>query len=33
MISNQETLQLSPYMPIYDLVVPADNILRQIRNP
>ncbi|WOV84666.1 IS1182 family transposase [Sporosarcina jeotgali] len=30
MISNQETLQLSPYMAIYDLVVPADNTLRQI---
>lgn len=30
MISNQETLQLSPYMAIYDLVVPKDNMLRQI---
>jgi len=30
MISNQETLHLSPYMAIYDIVVPKDNILRQI---
>lgn len=30
MISNQETLPLSPYMAIYDLVVPKDNMLRQI---
>jgi len=30
MISNQETLNLSPYMAIYDLVVPKDNMLRQI---
>ncbi len=30
MISKQETLQLSPYMAIYDLVVPKDNMLRQI---
>ena len=30
MISNQETLNLSPYMGIYDLVVPKDNMLRQI---
>lgn len=30
MISNQESLQLSPYMAIYDLVVPKDNMLRQI---
>ncbi|MEY9972138.1 hypothetical protein ABH966_002512 [Lysinibacillus sp. RC46] len=30
MISNQETLNLSPYMAIYDIVVPKDNILRQI---
>ena len=30
MISNQETLQLSPYMSIYDIVVPKDNMLRQI---
>lgn len=30
MISNQETLNLSPYMEIYDIVVPKDNMLRQI---
>ncbi len=30
MISNQETLTLSPYMAIYDIVVPKDNMLRQI---
>lgn len=30
MISNQETFTLSPYMAIYDLVVPEDNLLRQI---
>ena len=30
MISNQETLNLSPYMAFYDLIVPADNMLRQI---
>ncbi|GAB0169451.1 hypothetical protein LSPCS325_28880 [Lysinibacillus sp. CTST325] len=30
MISNQETLNVSPYMAIYDIVVPKDNILRQI---
>ncbi|MDM5250076.1 hypothetical protein [Lysinibacillus sp. G4S2] len=30
MISNQETLHLSPYMSIYDIVVPKDNMLRQI---
>ncbi|GAB0167776.1 hypothetical protein LSPCS325_12130 [Lysinibacillus sp. CTST325] len=30
MISNQETLHVSPYMAIYDIVVPKDNILRQI---
>ncbi|MFJ8103415.1 hypothetical protein [Lysinibacillus sp. NPDC096212] len=30
MISNQETLNLGPYMAIYDIVVPKDNILRQI---
>ncbi|MDD1505961.1 hypothetical protein PVA17_24955, partial [Lysinibacillus sp. CNPSo 3705] len=33
MISNQETLHLSPYMAIYDIVVPKNNILkRQISN-
>ncbi|WOV87404.1 IS1182 family transposase [Sporosarcina oncorhynchi] len=30
MISTQETLNLSPYMAIYDIVVPKDNMLRQI---
>lgn len=30
MISNQETLNLSPYMAIYDIGVPKDNMLRQI---
>ena len=30
MISNQETLNLSPYMALYDLIVPKDNMLRQI---
>ena len=30
MISNQETLNLSPYLAIYDIVVPKDNMLRQI---
>lgn len=30
MISNQQTLNLSPFMTIYDIVVPKDNILRQI---
>ncbi|SKC17530.1 hypothetical protein SAMN06295926_13431 [Lysinibacillus sp. AC-3] len=30
MISNQETFNLSPYMAIYDIVVPKDNMLRQI---
>ncbi|MBM7650159.1 hypothetical protein JOC78_003143 [Bacillus ectoiniformans] len=30
MISNQETLTLSPFMAIYDIVVPKDNMLRQI---
>ncbi|MFS0783918.1 IS1182 family transposase [Bacillus sp. 1P06AnD] len=30
MISNQETLPLSPFMAIYDIVVPKDHMLRQI---
>lgn len=30
MISNQEILTFSPYMAIYDVVVPKDNMLRQI---
>ena len=32
MISNQETFNLSPYMAIYDIVVPQDNMLRQIND-
>ena len=32
MISNQETLNLSPFMAIYDMVVPKDNQLRQIND-
>ena len=32
MISNQETLNLSPFMAIYDMVVPRDNQLRQIND-
>lgn len=30
MISNQESLNLSPFMAIYDIVVPKDNMRRQI---
>lgn len=30
MISNQQSLTLSPFMAIYDMVVPRDNMLRQI---
>lgn len=30
MISNQESFSLSPFMAIYDIVVPKDNMLRQI---
>ena len=30
MISKQETLNLSPFMVIYDIVVPKENMLRQI---
>ena len=30
MISNQESLNLSPYMALYDIVVPKDNMLRKI---
>lgn len=30
MISNQETFILSPFMAIYDIVVPKDNMLRQM---
>lgn len=32
MISNQQTLNLSPFMAIYDIVVPLDNMLRQIND-
>lgn len=32
MISKQETLNLSPYMALYDLIIPKDNMLRQINN-
>ncbi|QSX21655.1 IS1182 family transposase [Priestia megaterium] len=30
MISNQQSLNLSPFIAIYDIVVPKDNMLRQI---
>jgi len=30
MISNQETLNLSPFMAIYDIFLPKDNMLHQI---
>ncbi|MEK4228072.1 IS1182 family transposase [Solibacillus sp. FSL H8-0538] len=30
MISKQETFNLSPYMALYDLIIPKDNMLRQI---
>ncbi|WCF11375.1 hypothetical protein NDS46_04885 [Paenibacillus thiaminolyticus] len=30
MISNQQALNLSPFMAIYDIVVPKENMLRQI---
>lgn len=30
MITNQDSLNLSPFMAIYDIVVPKDNMLRQI---
>lgn len=30
MISKQETLNLSPYMALYDLIIPKDNLLRQM---
>jgi IS5 family transposase len=32
MISNQQTLILSPYMAIYDIVIPKDNMLRQMND-
>jgi transposase len=31
MISDQESFTLSPYIAIYDLVVPQENMLRQIK--
>ncbi|WP_340009022.1 hypothetical protein MHH52_12965 [Paenibacillus sp. FSL K6-0276] len=33
MISNQQSLNLSPFMAIYDIVVPKDNMLRQSNAP
>ena len=30
MIEQQQKLVLSPYMEIYELVIPKDNLLRQI---
>ena len=30
MIPKQETLNLSPYLALYDLIIPKDNLLRQI---
>jgi hypothetical protein len=32
MTSNQQSLNLSPFMAIYDIVVPKDNMLRQIND-
>lgn len=32
MISTQETFNLSPYMAIYDIVVPKNNMLRQVND-
>ncbi|WP_025688405.1 IS1182 family transposase [Paenibacillus zanthoxyli] len=32
MISNQQSLNFSPFMAIYDIVVPKDNMLRQIND-
>jgi hypothetical protein len=29
-ISNQESLNLSPFLALYDMVVPKDNMLRKI---
>ncbi|OLS33809.1 transposase, partial [Bacillus sp. MRMR6] len=31
MISFQDSFNLSPYIGIYDLIVPKDNMLRQIK--
>ena len=30
MIQEQQSMALSPYMELYDLIVPADNMLRKI---
>lgn len=32
MISNQQSLSLSPFMAIYDIVIPKDNMLRQMND-
>jgi len=32
MIQNQQSMVLSPYIDIYDLVVPKDNLLRKLNN-
>jgi transposase len=32
MIQNQQSMIFSPYMAIYDLVVPKDNLLRKIND-
>ena len=31
MIEQQQKLVLSPYMEIYELIIPKDNLLRQIK--
>lgn len=31
MVEQQQKLVLSPYMDIYELVIPKDNLLRQIK--
>lgn len=32
MISQQQSLNLSPYMDLYNLIVPKDNMLRKIND-
>jgi hypothetical protein len=32
MMSMQQSIKLSPYMGLYDLIVPKDNMLRQIND-
>jgi hypothetical protein len=32
MIQNQQSMILSPFMDIYDLVVPKDNLLRKLND-